>query len=94
MCYETREPVFICTAKMLDSSTGLSVGALFRTRRNDSIIRQSLLFDTQTTCSKDAGACIYIYREKARLVYWSTAAVAGAVLKSKRSDHTTPSDLA
>ena len=42
-----------------------------------------LLFDTQTTCAKDAGTRIYIYRE-ARLVHWSTAtAASGAALKSK-----------
>ena len=38
MCYETREPVFIYTAKMLDSSTGLSVGSLLKSRRSDLII--------------------------------------------------------
>ena len=29
MCYETREPVFFMYCEKLDSSTGLSVGALF-----------------------------------------------------------------
>ena len=43
----------------------------------------SLLLDTQTTCANDAGTHIYIYHENARLIYQSTAAVAGAVLKSK-----------
>ena len=38
MCYEMREPIFIYTAKMLDSSTGLLVGALFKSRWSDSII--------------------------------------------------------
>ena len=35
MCHETWEPVFICTAKMLDSSTGLLVGALLKSRWSD-----------------------------------------------------------
>ena len=37
---------------------------------------------------RDVGTDIYVPRKKARLVYRSTAA-SGAVLKSKRSDHTT-----
>ena len=42
----------------------------------------SLLLDTQTTCAKEMQELIFIYTMKARLVYWSTAALR-AVLKSK-----------
>ena len=35
MCYEMWEPIFIYTTKMLDSSTGLSVGALLKSIRSD-----------------------------------------------------------
>ena len=32
MCYEMQEPIFISTTKMLDSSTGLSVEALLKSK--------------------------------------------------------------
>ena len=43
MCHEVWEPVFIYTAKMLDSSTGLSVGALLKSKQSDLIIRHLIL---------------------------------------------------
>ena len=48
MCYEAQEPVFIYTAKMLDSSTGLSVGALLKSKRSDLIIRHYLVLKPHT----------------------------------------------
>ena len=47
----------------------------------------------QTTCAnvlQDVGRMIYMYHEKARLIYQS--AVVGAALKSK-GDHTTVGDI-
>ena len=45
MCYEAREPIFIYTAKMLDLSTGLSVGALLKSKQSDLIIRHPPFWD-------------------------------------------------
>ena len=38
MCHEAQEPVFIYTAKILDLSTSLLVGALLKSKQSDLII--------------------------------------------------------
>ena len=57
------------------------------------IFTASILYATQTTCARTDTRCgnrnIYVPQKRDRLIYWSTAAVVGAVLKSKQYDHMT-----
>ena len=69
MCYQTREPVYIFYRKLeLDSSTGLSVGALFIQSDHTTVITfinetQLFMYDNSNFIINPQYLQVYTYRD-------------------------------